>query len=75
MAVGEGMVGVTCSETTLGEGDRVLGGAAALCVGAEAVGWPRAEGSAEAGAGPADGPDAPDAPPTKGLRRWGAGAL
>lgn len=45
-AVGEGRVGVICSETIFGEG-RVVGGAAVLCVGAEAVGGPCAEVSEE----------------------------
>lgn len=47
-AVGEGMVGVICSETILGEGAKVLGGGAVLCAGAEAVGGPCAEVSSEA---------------------------
>lgn len=47
-AVGEGILGVICSETITGEGHRVLGGGAVLCVGAEAGGWPCAEVSSEA---------------------------
>lgn len=47
-AVGEGIVGVICSETILGDGARVLGGGAVLCAGTEAVGWPCAEVSSGA---------------------------
>lgn len=70
--MGEGIVGVICSETILGEGERVLGGGGVLCAGAEAAGWPCAEVPSEGSAGPRD---EPAALPTKGLWTWGAGAL
>lgn len=42
-AVGEGIVGVICSDTILGEGDRVVGGDGVLFSRAEAAGGPCAE--------------------------------
>lgn len=62
LAVGEGMVGVICSETTFGVGLRALAAGAAAAA---------AAGGASAGAG---GPCAGAAPVRiNGL--WGAGAL
>lgn len=51
-AVGDGIVGVICSETILGEGARVVGGCGVLCIGAEEAGLPCADVLSEAGAGP-----------------------
>lgn len=51
LAVGEGMVGVICSETILGDGASVLAGGAVLCVGADSAGFPSAELLSGAGAG------------------------
>lgn len=63
-AVGEGIVGVICSETILGEGARAVAGGAVLCVVAEAGVWSCAVVPSEAGAGPRD---ELAAPPTSGL--------
>lgn len=56
-AVGDGIVGVICSETILGEGARVAGarvagGCGVLCIGAEEAGSPCADVLSEVGAGP-----------------------
>lgn len=71
MAVGDGIVGVICSETITAEGDSVLGGAeGAGWFWAEGAAWFWAEAPSAAGAGPRD---EAAASPTKGL--WTAGTL
>lgn len=70
-AVGEGIVGVICSETIFGDGAREAGGAVP-CVGAVAAGRASAELPSEAGAAsPEDSVPAP----ANGLLVRGAGTL